>query len=100
MKDYIRVRGHNVSSLEVEREVLAHPGVAECACIGVSADEAGRTVQPPDVLGDEEIKLYVIPSDDESLIPGELFDFLAERLPMQMLPRFIECVPELLERRP
>jgi crotonobetaine/carnitine-CoA ligase len=95
MKDYIRVRGHNVSSLEVEREVLAHPGVAECACVGARPGAPEGPDQAPAVLGDEEIKVYVVPRSDGSLDPGELFEFVAERLPRQMLPRFIECVEHL-----
>ena len=39
LKDYIRRRGENVSSMEVERIVASFPGVSEAAAIGVQADE-------------------------------------------------------------
>jgi acyl-coenzyme A synthetase/AMP-(fatty) acid ligase len=48
--DYLRTRGNNVSSLEVEAEVRTHPAVADCACIGV----------PAELEGDDDIKLVVI----------------------------------------
>ncbi|HEY1970264.1 MAG TPA: AMP-binding protein [Pseudonocardia sp.] len=95
MKDYIRVRGHNVSSLEVEREILAHPAVAECACVGARTEEPDGPGEPVTMVGDEEIKVYVVPRDTEFFDPGELFEFVAERLPRQMLPRFIEPVDQL-----
>ncbi len=39
LKDYIRRRGENVSSVEVERTVMSHPDVLEAAAIGVQAHE-------------------------------------------------------------
>ena len=39
VKDYIRRRGENVSSMEVERQVSDHPDVKEAAAIGVKAGE-------------------------------------------------------------
>ena len=39
VKDYIRRRGENVSSMEVEHVVTSHAEILECAAIGVKAQE-------------------------------------------------------------
>ena len=48
MTDNVRVRGENVSALEVEQVVAKHPAVEDCAMIGVAAE-----------IGEQEIKLFV-----------------------------------------
>ncbi|HEY7968607.1 MAG TPA: AMP-binding protein, partial [Candidatus Limnocylindrales bacterium] len=67
VKDSIRRRGENVSSAEVERELLAHPAVAEAAVIGVPA-EIEQDVMAVVVLRDQ-------------IEPEALIGFLADRLP-------------------
>src|SRR3546814_10912301 len=41
-KDAIRRRGENISSFEIEAEVLAHPDIRETAAIGVDNDIRDR----------------------------------------------------------
>jgi carnitine-CoA ligase len=94
IKDYIRHRGHNVSSREVEQEVLAHPDVHECACVGTRPD-AGTTGDDQTVLGDEEILLFVTRRDGADLGTDALAAFLETRLPRHMVPRFIEFVNDM-----
>ena len=48
MTDNVRVRGENVSALEVEQVAAKHPAVEDCAMIGVAAE-----------IGEQEIKLFV-----------------------------------------
>jgi crotonobetaine/carnitine-CoA ligase len=95
MNDYVRHRGHNVSSLEVEQEVLAHPGVLECACVGVRTVQTGPADRTPAVLTDEEIKLFVVRRAGVDVDGADLCGFLEDRVPKQMLPRYIEFVDEL-----
>jgi len=83
--DYLRTRGNNVSSLEVEAEVRTHPGVADCACIGV----------PADLEGDDDLKLVVIRAEEGSLTAAELFAYLEPRMPKYQLPRYIQFTTEL-----
>ncbi len=83
-KDAIRRRGENISSFEVEREVNAHPAVMESAAIAV-----------PDDIGGDEIKVVVVPRPGASLDPAELIEFVAERAPRFMVPRYVEVVDEL-----
>jgi carnitine-CoA ligase len=81
MTDSVRVRGENVSAMEVERIVAKHPAVEDCAMIGVAAE-----------IGEQEIKIFVKPSAGETLSPLELSDWLAERLAPYQNPRYIVMV--------
>jgi crotonobetaine/carnitine-CoA ligase len=83
IKDAIRVRGENVSSMEVEAIVNDAPGVLEAAAIGV-----------PSEYGEEDIKLYVVPATD-AFDPEELMRYLVTRLPRFMMPLYIAAVPDL-----
>jgi crotonobetaine/carnitine-CoA ligase len=85
LKDCIRHRGHNLSSIELEREILGHPDVAECACVGVPSDLAEA-----DVFGDEDVKAVVVPRPGAAPSAEALLAFLEPRLPKFMLPRYIE----------
>jgi carnitine-CoA ligase len=83
-KDAIRRRGENVSSFEVEREVLAYPNAIEAACVGV-----------PGEYGEEEVKVFVVPRDASNFDPADLIKFLIPRMPYFMVPRFVDVVPDL-----
>lgn len=84
VKDSIRRRGENVSSYEVEIEVLAFPAVREAAAVAV-----------PSALGEDDILVAVSPAPGQSIDPSELTRFLAERLPYFMVPRFIRVLQNL-----
>ena len=89
IKDVIRRRGENISSFEVETEVMSHPLVKEAAAVAV---------QNPDVAesaGDEEVKVVVVLEEGAALDPVELTEYLASRMPAYWVPRFIEYLPEL-----
>ena len=83
IKDSIRRRGENISSLEVEREVDDYPGVLECAVVGV-----------PSELGEEEVKVTLV-SGEPAVEPRALIEFLEQRLPAFMIPRYVEILSEL-----
>jgi crotonobetaine/carnitine-CoA ligase len=83
-KDAIRRRGENISSFEVEAEVIAHPAVLECAVVGVPADG-----------GEEDVLAVVVPKPGESLDPAELLRFLSDRLAYFMIPRYVRTVDAL-----
>ena len=86
VKDYIRRRGENVSSMEVEKQVSDHPQVKEAAAIGVKAGEGASS--------EDEIMVVCIP-EGEAPDPGELTLWLAERIPYFMVPRYIRFVDTL-----
>jgi crotonobetaine/carnitine-CoA ligase len=86
VKDYIRRRGENVSSMEVERQVSDHPGVKEAAAIGVKAGEGASS--------EDEIMIVCI-AEGEAPDPAELTHWMAERMPYFMVPRYIRFVEAL-----
>ena len=89
VKDAIRRRGENISSFEVEAEVLAHPEVREVAAVAVPN---------PDTIaeaGDEEVKVVVVREEGSELTARELVEFLIPRMPRHWVPRFVEFADEL-----
>lgn len=86
VKDYIRRRGENVSSMEVEKHVAGHPGIKEAAAIGVKAGEGASS--------EDEIMVVCIP-DGDAPDPVEVTHWLSERLPYFMVPRYIRFVDAL-----
>lgn len=96
--DYLRVRGNNVSSVELEAEVRAHPEIADVAAIGVPAElrpAPQRGAAPRAASSEDEIKLVVLRQPGSSLDPPTLLAFLEPRLATFMTPRFIEFVDDL-----
>jgi carnitine-CoA ligase len=83
-KELIRRRGENLSPLEVEGALEAHPAVAEAAVIGV-----------PSELSEEEIKAFVLLRSGQTIDLKELRDFVAQRLAPFKVPRYFEVVDEL-----
>ena len=93
-KDSLRRRGHNISSIEVEGELLAHPDVVECACVGVPWDFAAAADGIAN-LEDEEVKVYVRVSETSTTTAEDLIEFLRPRMPAYMLPRYVSFVRAL-----
>jgi crotonobetaine/carnitine-CoA ligase len=87
VKDSIRRRGENVSAADVERELVAHPGVADAAVIGIAADV------------EQEVMAFVVPSFGEPPSPEDVIAFLEPRLPYYAVPRYLDYV-ESLPRTP
>jgi crotonobetaine/carnitine-CoA ligase len=88
-KDTIRRRGENISSYEVESEVLSHPDVDQVAAIAVPTPDMEESA------GDEEVKVVVVPVEGKTIDPAALTEYLVPRMPLHMVPRFIEIVGEL-----
>jgi len=84
IKDYIRRRGENISSFEVEREVNAHPAVLESAAVAIRSD-----------LGEDDLKVVVVARPGHSIDAEELREFVRGRAPKFMVPDVVEVVDEL-----
>lgn len=83
-KDTLRRRGENISSYEVEQVILSHPGVAECAVIGVPADVEA---------GEDEVMAVVTASGPVDA--ARLWAWCEGRMPGFAIPRFIRFVDAL-----
>jgi len=84
LKDTIRRRGENISSFEVEAEVMGHPAVREAAAVAVKSE-----------ISESEVLVVVSLQQGTSLDPVELIDFLRPRLPYFMIPRYVRVLDEL-----
>jgi long-chain acyl-CoA synthetase len=82
-KDMVLVSGFNVYPNEVEDVIAMHPGVLECAVIGV-----------PDTASGEAVKAFVV-RRDPALTEQELMKFVAEQLTNYKRPKIIEFRDEL-----
>lgn len=84
-KDVLRRRGENISSFEVEREVLAFPGVAEAACVAHSGQ----------YNGDDEVKVFIVAQSGATVDLPALLEFLGDRMTGFMTPRYLELIDVL-----
>jgi len=84
VKDSLRRRGENVSSVEIETTVMRHPTVLEAAAVGV-----------PSQLGEDDILVVVTLRPGATLDHVELLDFCAARMPYFCVPRYLEVLDEL-----
>ncbi|HAT30038.1 MAG TPA: long-chain fatty acid--CoA ligase [Janthinobacterium sp.] len=82
-KDMIIVSGFNVYPNEIEGVVAGHPGVLECACVGV-----------PDAHAGEAVKLFVV-RKDPTLTAEQLLDYCKHELTAYKKPKYIEFRDEL-----
>ncbi|MBB3946570.1 long-chain acyl-CoA synthetase [Rhizobium skierniewicense] len=82
-KDMILVSGFNVYPNEIEEVAAAHPGVQECAAVGINDEHSG-----------EAVKLYVV-KKDASLTADDLKAFCAKSLTNYKRPKHIEFLTEL-----
>jgi long-chain acyl-CoA synthetase len=82
-KDMILVSGFNVYPNEIEGVIATHPGVAECAAIGV-----------PDERSGEAVKLFVV-RRDPGLTSEQLAEFCKQNFTAYKKPKYIEFTDEL-----
>ncbi|MGB7281169.1 MAG: AMP-binding protein, partial [Candidatus Acidiferrum sp.] len=83
-KDIIVSGGENISSLELEKAILAHPAVLEAGVIPVPDDKWG-----------EVPKALVVLKPDATVTESELIEFCRSRLAHYKSPRSIEFVSNL-----
>src|SRR5579871_5554600 len=77
-KDMILVSGFNVYPNEVEEVIAGHPGVLECAVIGVADAKSG-----------EAVKAFVV-KKDQNLTADDVIKFCATQLTAYKVPKQIE----------
>jgi long-chain acyl-CoA synthetase len=82
-KDMISVSGFKVYPSEVEAVVASHPGVLECAVVGI-----------PDARSGEAVKLFAV-KKDSNLTEAELMAYCRTQLTSYKVPRSIEFRADL-----
>lgn len=82
-KDMILVSGFNVYPTEIEEVIAGHPGVMECAVIGVPDEHSG-----------EAVKLFVV-RKDPALTKETLMEFCKTEFTGYKKPKYIEFRTEL-----
>jgi fatty-acyl-CoA synthase len=81
-KDIIISGGENISSIEVEQAIAAHPAVLECAVVGIPHPHWG-----------ERPKAFVTLNERATATPEEIIAFCRERLAHYKCPDSIEFGP-------
>ena len=84
IKDAIRRRGENISSIEVESQVMEYDAVQECAAIAV-----------PSEYGEDEVMVVLAAKSGQTVDPVALLKFLQPRMAHFMIPRYIRIMDEL-----
>lgn len=82
--DYLRRRGENISSFEVEKIIMGHGAIADVAVHAV-----------PSELTEDDLKVTATLAEDAELTEEELFRWCIDQLPYFALPRYIEFRAEL-----
>ncbi|MBI3700956.1 MAG: long-chain fatty acid--CoA ligase [Afipia sp.] len=82
-KDMILVSGFNVYPNEVEEVIASHPGVLECAVIGVADSKSG-----------EAVKAFVV-KKDPNLTSQDVIAFAQKELTGYKVPKFVEFRADL-----
>jgi crotonobetaine/carnitine-CoA ligase len=82
--DYLRRRGENIASFEVERILMSHGSIADVAVHAV-----------PSKLTEDDLKLTATLKEGAELTEADLFRWCVDQLPYFALPRYIEFRAEL-----
>ena len=78
-KDYLRRRGENISSFEMERIFHGHDAIEDVAVHSVASD-----------VGEDDVKVTAVLLGDASLTEEELCRWAVDRVPYFAVPRYIE----------
>jgi acyl-CoA synthetase (AMP-forming)/AMP-acid ligase II len=82
-KDMIIRGGRNIYPEEIERHLVAHPGIREVAVVGV-----------PGRFGDEEVWAFVIPAEGRTLTSQEVREFCRGVLEPYQIPQVVRIVED------
>jgi crotonobetaine/carnitine-CoA ligase len=83
-KDYLRRRGENISSFEMERVFHGHDAINDVAVHSV-----------PSAVGEDDLKVTAVLNADAELTEEALCAWVVERVPYFAVPRYIEFRADL-----
>ena len=84
LKDAIRRRGENISSYEIEVELLGHPAVREAAAIPV-----------PSEVSEDDVMVVLSPAAGAAIEPTEIIAYMQSRVAHYMIPRYVRIIDDL-----
>jgi carnitine-CoA ligase len=79
--DFMRRRGENISSFEVEKIINSHPKVLESAAYAI-----------PSELGEDEVMVAIVLQPGTTLEPHELVQYCEAKMAYFMIPRYIRVM--------
>ena len=82
--DYLRRRGENISSYEVETAIVKHPAVLQVGVVGVASE-----------IAEQEVKASIVLREGAALDEIELIEHCIATMPYFAVPRYVEFVSEL-----
>ncbi|MGQ4809530.1 Crotonobetaine/carnitine--CoA ligase [Candidatus Entotheonellaceae bacterium PAL068K] len=82
--DFMRRRGENISSFEVEKVINGHPQVLESAAYAI-----------PSELGEDDVMVAVVVQPGMQLEPQKLMQYCEARMAYFMIPRYVRVVDAL-----
>ena len=82
--DIIKSGGYKISALDIERHLLAHPHIAECAVVGV-----------PDLTWGQQVAAIVVLKPDCALTLAELRDWSRDQMASYVIPTQLKVVGEI-----
>lgn len=80
----MRIKGHLISTWEIEQTINSHPKISESVAFGV-----------PSEFGEDECKVIIVPKEEVTMRPEEIIGYCSESLPSYMVPRYVEIAREL-----
>jgi len=83
-KDYLRRRGENISSFELERAFRGHPDIVDVAIHSVFSESA-----------EDDVKATIVLQRESKVSEEEMCGWCADRVPYFAVPRYIEFRDEL-----
>lgn len=84
-QDFMRVKGENVSSIELEQILLMHQDVTDCAIVPVKGE-----------LADNEILAIVVAgSGADAFALESFFEWCASQVPHYMVPRYVRLLDDM-----
>lgn len=83
-KDYLRRRGENISSFEMEKTFASHPAISDVAVHAVFSE-----------MGEDDVKVTAVLKDGEAISERELCEWCLDKVPFFAVPRYIEFRQDL-----
>jgi len=83
-KDYLRRRGENISSYEVECGFLNHPDIADVAVHAVKSD-----------VSEDDLKVTIVLKEGAMVSEEAICRWSVDQVPYYAVPRYVEFRPEL-----